>query len=49
MRIVASFEQSIGEELHFLREMDNTERFAKNFKGNEVIQVPVVYRELSTD
>ncbi len=49
MRIVASFERSIREELQFLREMDNAERFAKNFEGNEVIHVPIVYRELSTD
>ena len=49
VRIVASFEQSIHEELQFLREMDNTEKFAKNFEGNEMIHVPVVYRQLSTD
>lgn len=49
LRIVASFEQSIREELQFLREMDNTERFAKNFENNEAIHVPIVYRELSTD
>jgi len=49
VRIVASFEQSIREELQFLREMDNTEKFAKNFEGNEMIYVPVVYRQLSTN
>lgn len=49
MHIVVSFEQSIKEELQFLREIDNTERFAKNFEGNEAIHVPSVYRELSTD
>jgi len=49
MRILASFEQSIGEELHFLREMGNAERFAKNFEGNEAVHVPILYRELSTD
>jgi len=49
MRIVESFEQSIREELHFLKEIDHVERFAKNFKDNEAIHVPKVYRELSTD
>lgn len=49
MRIVASFEKSIHEELHFLCEIDNLERFSKNFGGNEMIYVPKVYREYSTD
>jgi ubiquinone biosynthesis protein len=29
--------------------MDNMQRFAKNFKGNEAIHVPNLYRELSND
>ncbi|SHJ07596.1 ABC1 kinase family protein [Pseudozobellia thermophila] len=49
VRIIDSFEQSIGEELQFLREMDNTEKFAKNFEGNEMIHVPKVYRQFSTN
>ncbi|MBU2945315.1 ABC1 kinase family protein [Zobellia uliginosa] len=49
VRIIASFEQSIREELQFLREMDNTEKFARNFEGNEMIHVPVIYRPLSTN
>ncbi len=49
VRIIASFEQSIREELQFLRETDNTERFAKNFEGNEMIHVPSVYHQLSTN
>lgn len=49
MQIVAAFEKSIHEELHFLREMDNMERFANNFTDNEVMYVPKVYRKNSTD
>ena len=48
-RIIESFERSIKEELQFAREIDNTERFAQNFAGNEFIHVPEVYKELSTD
>lgn len=49
MRIVESFEQSIHEELHFLKEIGHIERFAENFGGNEAIYVPKVYHGLSTD
>ncbi|WP_179320099.1 ABC1 kinase family protein [Winogradskyella helgolandensis] len=49
LQIVASFEKSIKEELQFLREVENMERFAKNFEGNEAIYVPKVYRNLCTD
>ncbi|MCK0159139.1 ABC1 kinase family protein [Allomuricauda sp. F6463D] len=49
IRIIASFEQSIREELQFLREMDNTEKFTKNFEGTEMIHVPRVYRQFSTN
>ncbi|CAZ97995.1 MULTISPECIES: ABC1 kinase family protein [Zobellia] len=49
VRIVASFEQSIHEELQFLREIENTERFARNFEDNELIHVPVIYRHFCTD
>jgi len=49
MRVVESFEQSIREELRFLKEIEHIERFAKKFEGNETIYVPKVYRELSTD
>ena len=49
IRIIESFERSIKEELQFAREIDNTERFAQNFAGNEFIHVPEVYKELSTD
>jgi ubiquinone biosynthesis protein len=49
LKLVESFEKSVNEELSFLREMDNMQRFAKNFKGNEAIHVPNLYRELSND
>lgn len=49
LKLVESFEKSVNEELSFLREMDNMEHFAKNFKGNEAIYVPLLYRELSND
>ncbi|MDV7139810.1 AarF/ABC1/UbiB kinase family protein [Maribacter sp. TH_r10] len=49
MRIIATFEKSIHQELHFLREIDNMERFAKNFENNGIMYVPKVYREYSTD
>lgn len=49
IRIIESFERSIKEELQFAREIDNTERFAQNFVGNEFIHVPEVYKELSTN
>lgn len=49
IRIIESFERSIKEELKFAKEIDNTERFAQNFIGNEFIHVPEIYKELSTD
>lgn len=49
MRIVDSFEKSIKEELQFLREVGNMERFAKDFEGNEAIYVPKAYPSLCTD
>ncbi|SDS24723.1 ubiquinone biosynthesis protein [Polaribacter sp. KT25b] len=49
MLIVTSFEKSIREELQFLKEVGNMERFTKNFEGNEAIYVPKAYRNLCTD
>jgi len=48
-RIVASFEKSIKEELAFLHEANNTERFARDFEGVSGIYVPKIMRELSTN
>ncbi|HDZ03429.1 hypothetical protein LCGC14_0266450 [marine sediment metagenome] len=49
IRVIESFEKSIKEELQFAKEIENTERFTANFKGNESIHVPEVYRDLSSD
>ncbi|MEM5565073.1 AarF/ABC1/UbiB kinase family protein [Psychroserpens sp. AS72] len=49
LRIVDAFEKSIKEELQFLREVGNMERFAKDFEGNNAIYVPKAYRKLCTD
>ena len=49
IRVIDSFEKSIKEELQFAKEIENTERFAANFKGNESIYVPEVYRDFSSD
>ncbi|NJB72146.1 ubiquinone biosynthesis protein [Saonia flava] len=47
--IVNSFEKSIKEELRFSRELNNVERFAKNFENNTLVYVPKIYRDLSND
>lgn len=49
LRIIASFEKSIHEELQFLKEFENVVRFAKNFENSDEIYVPKVYRELSSE
>ncbi len=49
VQLIASFEKSIHEELSFLMEMDHMERFSSNFKGNNDIYVPKIYRGLSND
>ena len=49
IRVIDSFEKSIKEELQFAKEIENTERFAANFRGNESIHVPEVYRDFSSD
>ena len=47
--IVESFEKMLNEELSLNNELNNILRFAKNFKGDKRIHVPVVYKELSND
>ncbi|AOW20680.1 ABC1 kinase family protein [Urechidicola croceus] len=47
MRIVESFERSIREELNFVEEINNIERFTNNFINNKNIYIPKVYKELS--
>ena len=36
------------EEINYLNEADNAERFAKDFQGKSWVRVPDVYREVST-
>ncbi len=49
VQLIESFEKSIKEELSFLKEMDHMQRFSLNFKGNNDIYVPKIYRVLSND
>ncbi len=46
--IVAEFVRTIGDELDFLREGTNAERFKKYFGSNQLIYVPEVYWEYTT-
>ncbi|WP_400261119.1 ABC1 kinase family protein [Sphingobacterium sp. SG20118] len=47
--IVDSFATTLIQEISLLNERHNIERFAKNFKGNNLITVPKVYPKLSSD
>ena len=47
--IVESFENMLKKELSLTNEQKNMERFENNFKENEHIHVPVVYKELSNN
>lgn len=49
VEVLEAFEQSIFQELSFLNELSNIERFSRNFKGNKSIYVSKVYPELSND
>ena len=49
LNMVETFEQSINRELSFLQEIDNVERFTRNFRGNEDIYVHKTYRVLSNN
>jgi len=48
-QIILSFESSIMRELSFINELNNIERFRNNFKGNQHIYVPAIYRAYSDD
>jgi len=41
-------ERLLYEEINYLNEADNAERFAKDFAGTAWVRVPDVYREIST-
>lgn len=47
--IVLSFENSILKELSLTNELNNIERFRRNFKNNSQTYVPKVYRKYSSD
>ncbi|WP_437918361.1 ABC1 kinase family protein [Sphingobacterium sp. LRF_L2] len=47
--IVQSFANSLLGELSFTNELNNLERFRRNFRGNEAIYIPHIYREYSND
>ncbi|WP_369712707.1 ABC1 kinase family protein [Leptotrichia sp. HSP-342] len=47
--VVESFEKMLNEELSLSNELRNIERFANNFKGDERIHVPIVYKHLSNN
>lgn len=41
-------ERLLYEEINYLKEADNSERFAADFKGTPWVRVPDVYRQVST-
>jgi len=47
--LVKMFENSITEELSFLKEANNLEQFQKMFQNNKDVFIPAIYRELCTD
>lgn len=49
VEVLEAFEKSIFQELSFLNELANIDRFSRNFKGNESIYLAKVYPELSND
>lgn len=48
-QIVLSFESSLLNELSFTNEINNIQRFRRNFADNKEVYVPTVYRKYSTD
>jgi len=48
-QIAISFENSLLKELSLTNELNNIERFRRNFKGNKETHVPKVYRQYSSD
>ncbi len=47
--IVQSFANSLVGELSFTNELNNIERFRRNFRGNSLVYVPKIYRSYSND
>lgn len=48
-KVIVEFSETLRKELNFTHEALNAERFAKQFEGNELISVPVIYRDFSND
>lgn len=48
-QVVASFEANLHQELSLVNEMNNIERFRRNFAGDERIYVPKTYKEYSNN
>ncbi|MBC8988423.1 AarF/ABC1/UbiB kinase family protein [Pedobacter sp. N36a] len=49
VEVLEAFEKSIFHELSFVNELDNIERFSRNFKGHRSIYLAKVFPELSND
>lgn len=47
--IIRAFEKSILSELSFTQELNNIERFRKNFEKNPSIYIPATYKDLSNN
>lgn len=47
--IIRAFEKSILSELSFTQELNNIERFRKNFRNNPNIHTPITYKHLSNN
>lgn len=47
--IIDTYEKSILQELSFLKELENIEKFSKNFENNPHIHVPRTYKEYSNN
>ncbi|TDS11861.1 ubiquinone biosynthesis protein [Sphingobacterium paludis] len=47
--IVQSFANSLLNELSFTNELNNIERFRRNFRGNSALYIPKVYRAYAND
>jgi len=46
--LVQEFDQSLRAELDYLREGHNAERFARNFAGESIVQIPQMFWETTT-
>ncbi|ONK65344.1 uncharacterized protein A4U43_C07F36150 [Asparagus officinalis] len=48
-RVVSQFERAMSMELDFIQEAKNSERAARNFKRNNVIRIPHVFWDLTSE